>query len=105
MALPQPNPRSEALASSPLLPRDPATLQARQAAGELRVCSVASFRQHVEAAGLAAAYAATDVLVAANAEFSDQASLHLSLGPTEPPIRLRDPHLDGVAALAAGAVM
>jgi len=102
MALPQPNPRSEALASSPLPPRDPATLQARQAAGELRVCSVASFRQHVEAAGLAAAYAATDVLVAANAEFSDQASLHLSLGPTEPPIRLRDPHLDGVAALAAG---
>ena len=63
----------------------------------------ADYRRLVQEHGLAEAYDATDVVVAANAEFTDQASLHLSLGPTDPPIRLRDPLLDGVLAQAGGS--
>lgn len=88
----------------PRLPaRSELELRRRQRQGRLRVRSVAAFRRLVAAEGLAEAYGATDVLVAANAEFSDQASLHLSLGPTDPPIRLRDPELEGVACLALGS--
>ncbi len=82
--------------------RSEAELLERQRRGRLRVRSAAAFRQLVRSTGLPEAYASTDVVVAANAEFTDQASLHLSLGPTDPPIRLRDPQLGGVAALAAG---
>lgn len=78
-------------------------LRLRQRQGRLRVRLAAAYRQLVEQQGLAAAYDQTDVVVAANAEFTDQASLHLSLGPTDPPIRLRDPQLDGVQALAGGS--
>ena len=85
-----------------LPPRNEAELQRRQCEGTLRVCSAAAFRDLVAQAGLAEAYQSTDVVVAANAEFSDQASLHLSLGPADPPIRLRDPLLGGVAGLASG---
>jgi uncharacterized protein (DUF39 family) len=38
------------------------------------------------------------VVVAADACFTDQASLHVSLGPTDPPIRLRSAQLAGVSA-------
>ena len=86
-----------------LSPRSEAELLQRQRAGQLRVRLTADFRQLVKQEGLDQAYDQTDVVVAGNAEFTDQASLHLSLGATDPPIRLRDPHLDGVAALAGGA--
>ncbi|MEI8251406.1 MAG: homocysteine biosynthesis protein [Synechococcus sp. ELA057] len=86
-----------------LPPRSEAELLERQRRGGLRVRTAAAYRELVRAHGLSAAYGDTDVVVAANAEFTDQASLHLSLGPTDPPIRLREPHLDGVAALAGGA--
>jgi uncharacterized protein (DUF39 family) len=87
----------------PLLPRSEADLLQRQRTGQLRVRVAADFRQLVRMRGLSHAYGQTDVVVAANAEFTDQASLHLSLGATDPPIRLRDPQLDGVAGLAGGA--
>ncbi len=79
--------------------RSEAQLQALQRAGDLRVCSAADFRALVARDGLEAAYAATHVVVAANAEFTDQASLYLGLGPTDPPIRLREARLDGVSAI------
>jgi len=66
------------------------------------VRSAAAWRALVQEAGLAEAYGATDVVVAADAVFTDQGSLQLSLGPTEPPIRLRGVQLDGVAGLATG---
>ncbi|MEI6359353.1 MAG: homocysteine biosynthesis protein [Synechococcus sp. ELA619] len=55
-----------------------------------------AFRQQVAAEGLEAAYASTDVVVASTAEFTDQASLVLNLGPSDPPIRIRRFQLDGV---------
>ncbi len=85
-----------------LPPRNESELQRRQNEGVLRVRSAAEFRALVAQSDLAEAYQHTDVVVAANAEFTDQASLHLSLGPADPPIRLRDPVLGGVAGLASG---
>ena len=85
-----------------LPPRTELELRQRQEQGLLRVRSAAAYRQLVQEVGLAEAYAATDVVAAADACFSDQASLHLSLGPTDPPIRLRDGQLGGVAGLASG---
>jgi uncharacterized protein (DUF39 family) len=85
-----------------LAPRSEAELCERQGKGTLQVRTAADYRQLVHHKGLAAAYAATDVVVAANAEFTDQASLVLSLGPVDPPIRMREPALGGVAALAGG---
>jgi L-aspartate semialdehyde sulfurtransferase len=69
--------------------RSETELQHRQSAGDLRVCSAAAFRERVARDGLATAYANTDVVVAANAEFCEQASLVLHLGPSDPPIRVR----------------
>ncbi|MFM7312288.1 MAG: homocysteine biosynthesis protein [Cyanobium sp.] len=83
--------------------RSEAELWERQRSGRLRVRVAADYRRLVREAGLAAAYDDTDVVVAASAEFTDQASLHLGLGPTDPPIRLRDPQLDGVTAQAGGS--
>jgi uncharacterized protein (DUF39 family) len=83
--------------------RGEAELLQRQRQGRLRVRLAADYRRLVREQGLAAAYHDTDVVVAANAEFTDQASLHLGLGPTDPPIRLRDPQLDGVPAQAGGS--
>ena len=80
-----------------LEPRSELELRERQGRGELRVCTGAAFRGRVAAEGLEAAYAATDVVVAANAEFTDQASLLLGLGPSDPPIRVREFRLGGVA--------
>jgi len=88
---------------NPLPPRSIEELQERQRRGRLRVRAAAAFRALVAAEGLADAYGATDVVVAADAPFSDQASLVLNLGPTDPPIRLREPQLGGVGALAGGA--
>jgi uncharacterized protein (DUF39 family) len=90
------------MAPPKLPPRNESELQRRQNEGVLRVRSAAEFRALVAQADLADAYQHTDVVVAANAEFTDQASLHLSLGPADPPIRLRDPVLGGVAGLASG---
>lgn len=84
------------------LPRSETQLRERQRAGELRVRSAADFRALVRERGLEQAYAITDVVVAADAGFTDQASLHLSLGPTDPPIRLREARLGGVQGLASG---
>jgi uncharacterized protein (DUF39 family) len=84
-------------------PRTEAELQRRQTEGTLRVRQAAAFRRLAQEIGLEAAYGETDVVVAATAEFTSHASLHLSLGPTDPPIRLRDPRVGGVAALAGGA--
>ena len=93
---PEPQGRSE------LPPRTEESLRQRQRRGRLRVRSAADFRRLVVENGLAEAYHATDVVVAANAEFTDQASLHLALGPTDPPIRFRETHLGGVKALTGG---
>ena len=86
--------------SDPFPPRHEAELRRKQQRGQLQVRAAAEFRSLVQQAGLAEAYAATDVVVAADAGFTDQASLLLSLGPTDPPIRLRDAQLAGVAGLA-----
>ena len=61
----------------------------RQQSGILEVRTAAQFRALVAKKGLQQAYAATDVVVAADAGFTDQVSAQLSLGPTDPPIRLR----------------
>jgi uncharacterized protein (DUF39 family) len=97
------NPGAQRSPAERLPARSEAELRQRQCRGQLRVRVAADFRQLVRQQGLSQAYDQTDVVVAANAEFTDQASLHLSLGATDPPIRLRDPQLDGVAALAGGA--
>ena len=70
-------------------PRSEAELQRRQRQGSLQVRSAAAYRDLVRREGLAEAYLRTDVVVAANAEFTDQASLLLLLGPCDPPIRIR----------------
>jgi uncharacterized protein (DUF39 family) len=82
--------------------RSEQALRRRQERGELRVRTAAAFRELAEQAGLAEAYDATDVVVAADAGFTDQGTLQLGLGPSEPPIRMRDAALNGVAATAAG---
>jgi len=85
-----------------LPPRSALELRQRQERGELRVRTAAAYRALVQRLGLAEAYAATDVVVAADAGFSDQATLQLSLGPSDPPIRLRELQLGGVTGLASG---
>lgn len=92
-----------AAAPESLPQRSEVELLQRQRQGRLRVRTAADYRGLVREHGLTAAYHDTDVVVAANAEFTDQASLHLGLGPTDPPIRLRDPQLDGVPAQAGGS--
>jgi uncharacterized protein (DUF39 family) len=82
--------------------RSEGQLRERQERGTLRVRSAAGFRALAGDQGLERAYADTDVVVAADAGFSDQASLSLSLGPSDPPIRLRQAGLGGVAGLASG---
>ncbi len=80
-------------------PRQEGELRQRQEQGELRVRVAAEYRSLVREVGLAEAYAATDVVVAADAGFMDQGCLVLSLGPTDPPIRLRSGQLAGVPGL------
>ena len=82
--------------------RSESALRQRQRKGVLRVRAAADFRRLVAEAGLAEAYDSTDVVVAANAEFTDQGSLHLNIGPSDPPIRLREAQLEGLAAQSGG---
>ncbi|KEF41214.1 MAG: hypothetical protein ER33_12675 [Cyanobium sp. CACIAM 14] len=82
--------------------RSESALRRLQRRGQLRVRAAADFRRLVAEAGLAEAYATTDVVVAANAEFTDQGSLHLNLGPTDPPIRFRDVQLEAIGAQSGG---
>ncbi len=82
--------------------RSESALRQRQRKGVLRVRAAADFRRLVAEAGLAEAYAATDVVVAANAEFTDQGSLHLNIGPSDPPIRFRDAQLESLGAQSGG---
>ncbi len=84
-------------------PRDPVELQRRQAAGDLRVLTAAAYRDLVNSAGLEQAYSRTDVVVASETVLSDQGLLQLSLGPADPPIRLRELQLGGVAAQVGSA--
>lgn len=88
------------MTSREMPPRTEEELRRKQERGQLQVRAAADYRSLVQQAGLAEAYAATDVVVAADAGFTDQASLHLSLGPTDPPIRLRAGQLAGVQGLA-----
>ncbi|MEB3156339.1 MAG: homocysteine biosynthesis protein [Cyanobacteriota bacterium] len=85
------------------LPRTEAELRRRQEDGTLRVRQAAEFRRLAQTVGLEEAYGQTDVVVAASAEFTSHASLHLSLGPADPPIRLREVQVGGVPALPGGA--
>lgn len=73
----------------PCPPRSEAELQQLQRSGDLQVRPAAEFRALVQRHGLAEAYRRTHVVVASNAEFTDQASLVLQLGPADPPIRIR----------------
>ena len=85
-----------------LAPRSLAALQQRQAGGDLQVLSAADYRTLVHAVGLNQAYDQTDVVVAADAAWTDQGALLLSLGPSDPPIRLREVQFGGVNALVGG---
>ena len=69
--------------------RTEATLRQSQRRGDLQVRTAADYRMLVAEAGLTEAYRRTDVVVAANAEFCEQASLLLHLGPSDPPVRVR----------------
>jgi uncharacterized protein (DUF39 family) len=79
--------------------RSEAELQELQRAGDLQVRSAEDFRALVAEQGLEQAFAATHVVTAADAGFTDQFTLQLSLGPTDPPIKLQQARLDGVEAL------
>jgi len=63
-------------------------LQELQRRGDLQVCSASQFRQRVSALGLEQAFAQTHVVAAGDAGFTDQASLVLHLGPSDPPMRI-----------------
>ncbi len=82
--------------------RRESALRERQRKGVLRVRAAADFRALVAEAGLAEAYDSTDVVVAANAEFTHQGSLHLNIGPCDPPIRFREAQLEALAAQSGG---
>ena len=79
--------------------RTEAELLQLQRSGDLQVRSGAEFRCLVRDQGLAEAYRQTHVLVAGNAGFSDQASLVLHLGPTDPPMRVRRFRLGGAEGI------
>ncbi|MFM2079635.1 MAG: hypothetical protein RLZZ219_317 [Cyanobacteriota bacterium] len=79
--------------------RSEAELVERQRRGDLQVRTAAEYRALVAAAGLEEAYRRTDVVVAADAEFTDQASLLLHLGPSDPPIRVRRFRLGAVEGI------
>ena len=83
--------------------RSMASLQQRQQHGDLRVLTAADYRALVAQVGLEQAFAQTDVVAAADAGFCDQGSLALSLGPSDPPIRLREVEVAGVAGLVCGS--
>lgn len=92
-------PKPSASPSSTAPERSEASLRALQQAGDLQVRTAVEFRALAAAQGLEQAFATTHVVAAADAGFTDQFSLHLSLGPSDPPIRLRQARIDGVEAL------
>jgi len=92
-------PKSTAGPASRAPERSEASLRALQRAGDLQVRTAAEFQALAAAGGLEQAFLSTHVVAAADAGFTDQFSLHLSLGPCDPPIRLRQARLDGVDAL------
>ncbi|MGA0162535.1 MAG: hypothetical protein ACO3JW_11850, partial [Vulcanococcus sp.] len=57
--------------------------------GELQVRTATQFRELAQARGLEQAYLETHVVVASDAELMQQATLVLHLGPSDPPIRIR----------------
>jgi len=79
--------------------RSETELQERQRQGDLQVRSAADYRALAATAGLEEAFRRTDVVVAASAEFTDQASLVLHLGPSDPPIRVRRFRLGAAEAI------
>ncbi|MEB3307755.1 MAG: homocysteine biosynthesis protein [Cyanobacteriota bacterium] len=79
--------------------RTESTLLELQAAGDLLVRTAGEFRTLVAREGLEQAFASTHVLAVADAGFTDQFSIHLALGPSDPPIRFQRVRLDGVDAL------
>ena len=73
-------------------------LQALQRRGDLEVCSATRFRQRVAELGLEQAFTQTHVVTAGDAGFTDQASLVLHLGPSDPPMRIGRCRLGAVEA-------
>ena len=71
----------------------------RQERGELRVRLAADYRRLAAEVGVEEAFAVTDVVVASEATFTDQGSLVLGLGPTDPPMRLVQGQFAGVPFL------
>ena len=69
-----------------------------QRRGDLQVCSASQFRQRVAELGLEQAFAQTHVVAAGDASFTDQASLVLHLGPSDPPMRIGRCRLGDVEA-------
>ena len=69
--------------------RSETELQQWQREGRLQVRSAAAFRALAQEQGLEQAYRETHVVVASDAELTQQASLVLHLGPSDPPIRVR----------------
>jgi len=92
-----PKPSASSASSPP--ERNEAGLRALQQTGDLQVRTASEFRALAAEQGLEQAFASTHVVAAADAGFTDQFSLHLSLGPSDPPIRLRQARIDGVEAL------
>ena len=62
------------------------------------MCSTSCFRARVAELGLEQAFAQTHVVTAGDAGFTDQASLVLQLGPSDPPMRIDRCRLGGVEA-------
>ena len=79
-------------------PRTPDQLLERQRLGTLRVCTALDFRRRVASSSLEQAYADTDVLAAASCDFTDQGQIWISLGPCDPPLRIRQARLGGISA-------
>ncbi|MGA1625921.1 MAG: homocysteine biosynthesis protein [Prochlorothrix sp.] len=76
-------------------------IQSRQAC----VCTVSEVKQRVKAEGIAAVAKAVDVVTTGTFEPFESCGAVLNLGHTDPPIRIRQCWLDGVAAYAGlGAV-
>ncbi len=79
-------------------PRIPEELRQLQRAGKLQVCTALQFRELAASQGLEAAYSKTHVVAAGSCEFTDQGQIWLSLGPCDPPLRLKQAKLGGVEA-------
>ena len=69
--------------------RSEAELHQLQRSGDLQVLSAADFRERVRSKGLEEAFGSTHVVVASEACLTHQATLILHLGPSDPPIRVR----------------